>query len=656
MSKAEEEKREEVRIGVYVCHCGINIAGVVDVKAVAEYAKTLPNVVVARDYVFMCSAPGQEMIKKDIKEHKLNRVVVAACSPAMHEPTFRAVVEEAGLNPYLFEMANIREHCSWVHPDVKEVATEKAKDIVRRAVAKVTYLEPLERIRGKVVKSVLVIGGGVAGMRAALDLAARGFDVHLIERRPTLGGYAARIGYLDFNMRGADLVKKLIEEISKSPRIKVYTNAELVALEGSVGDFVAKVRRKPRFVSDACNACGECAKVCPVEVPNEYEFGLVNRKAIYLPFDYAYPRIYVIDPEACNKCGKCVEVCKPKAINLEEKEEEIEISVGAVVVAAGYRHYEPKEGELGYKKSKRVITLFQLQRLLAEDGPTKGELVIDGVRPKSIAFVSCVGSMSTTPEAATYCSRMCCSSALKDILRIKERYPDIDIYYIYKDLRTYGRDEDLYWKSIEKMVRFLRYEETPTVTPEDGGVTIELFETTVQERIRLTVDAVVLVNGMAPPEGIEELSGILKVGRGPDGFFKEAHLKLRPVEALTDGIFLAGAVTGPKNIIESVTAGSAAAAKAAALVSKDYVEVEPITSAVNEEICSGCGMCASVCPYDAISIEVKEGRRVAKVNELLCKGCGACAATCPSGAMQQRHFTDTQLRAEITALAKGVIP
>jgi len=653
---SEKEKKEEVRIGVYVCHCGINIAAVVDVKAVAEYAKTLPNVVVAKDYVFMCSAPGQEMIKNDIKEHKLNRVIVAACSPAMHEPTFRAVVEEAGLNPFLFEMANIREHCSWVHPEEKEAATEKAKDIVRRAVAKATYLEPLEKITGKVVKSALVIGGGVAGMRAALDLAERGFDVYLIEKSPTLGGNAARIGYLDFKMRGADLAKYLMDKVSKNPKIHVYTNSELKALEGSVGNFIAKIVKNPRFVTDACTACGECVKVCPVEVPNEYEFGLVNRKAIYLPYDYAYPRIYAIDQAACTKCGKCVEVCKPKAINLDEKAEELEINVGAIVLAAGYKYYEPQEGEFGYKKSKRVITLFQLQRLLAEDGPTRGELVVDGVTPKSIAFISCVGSMGTTPTAATYCSRMCCTSALKDILKIKEKYPDIDIYYIYKDLRTYGRDEDLYWKAIENMVKFLRYEETPNVRVEDGGVVIEVNEVTLQEKIAVPVDLLVLVNGMRPPEDIEVIKSVLKVGSGPDGFIKEAHLKLRPVEALTDGIYLAGTITGPKNIIESVTGGSAAAAKAAALISKDVVEVEPIVSSADEELCSGCGMCVSVCPYDAISIEIKDERRLAKVNELLCKGCGACAATCPSGAMQQRHFTDKQILAEITALAKGVIP
>ena len=646
---------EEIRVGVYICHCGTNIAGVVNVKEVVEYAKKLPHVVVAKDYVFMCSAPGQEMIKEDIKKYKLNRVVVASCSPSMHEPTFRAVVEEAGLNPYLFEMANIREHCSWVHSDDPKAATEKAKDIVRRAVAKVIHLEPLEKIQGKVVKNVLVLGGGVAGMRAAIDLAERGFKVYLIEKSPTLGGYASRIGYLNGGVRGSELVNYLISKIEELRNIEVYTNSELIKLEGSIGNFKATILQKPRYVSDNCNLCGKCIDVCPIEVYNEYEFNLTTRKAIYLPFKNAYPRKYVIDSEACTKCGKCIEACPTKAINLNDTEREIGIEVGAIVLATGYSHYEPQRGEYGYKLTRKVITLFQLQRLLSEDGPTKGELIVNGSKPKSIVFISCVGSLGTTPNAAKYCSRMCCSTALKEILKIRSKYPDVDIYYLYKDLRTYGEDEELYWKALEERVKFLRYNDPPEVKIVGDDVKVRVFEVTIQENLLLTPDLLVLVNGMKPLKDIDNIRNVLKLGVGPDGFIKEAHLKLRPVEALTDGIYLAGAITGPKGIIESVISGSAAAAKAAALLSKDVIEVEPIISKVNEDICSGCGMCVSVCPYDAISIVTKDNRRVAKVDELLCKGCGACAATCPSGAMQQRHFTDKQLRAEITALTKGVV-
>ena len=650
--KNRDEK--EVRIGVYICHCGTNIAGTVDIKEVIGYANTLPNVVVAKDYIFMCSAPGQEMIKEDIEAHGLNRVVVAACSPSMHELTFRGAVEDAGLNPYLFEMANIREHCSWVHDD-KKLATEKAKDIIRRAVAKVTHLEALEKIMAGVVNKVLVIGGGVAGMRAAVDLAERGLEVYLIERSPTLGGHAARIGYLDLNARGKDLVTYLIRKISESRKIHVYTSSELVSLEGSVGNFKAKIIEHAKFVSATCNLCGKCMDVCPIKVPNEYEFKLVNRKAIYIAFDYAYPRRYVIDPSACNKCGECIEVCEANAINLDDRDEELEFNIGGIVLAAGYKYYEPKESEFGYKKSRRIITLFQLQRLLAEDGPSKGELIIDGIKPKNIAFISCVGSMDTTKNAVSYCSRMCCASSLKDALKIKDRYPNTNIYYIYKDLRTYGKDEDLYWRTLDKMIVFLRYEESPRVYIKDSGVDVEVYDTTIQEKILISVDLLVLVNGMMPPKDIENMKNILKIGVGPDGFVKEAHLKLRPVEALTDGIYLAGTITGPKSIVESLISGSAAAAKAAALVSKDMIEIEPIIANIDNDICSGCEICMSVCPYGAISIETRDDGRVAKVDELLCKGCGACAAACPSGAMQQKHFTDEQLRAEITALVKEVI-
>jgi len=576
---------EEIRIGVYICHCGLNIAGVVNVKEVVEYVKTLPNVVVAKDYVFMCSAPGQAMIKEDIKKHKLNRVVVAACSPSMHEPTFRGVLSDAGLNPYLFEMANIREHCSWVHPDDKEAATEKAKELVRMAVAKARLLEPLEKIKSAVRPAVLVIGGGVAGLRATLDLIERGFDVYLVEKRSVLGGNAVKLGELAYTtLTGKDVVNSLVEKIKDNPKAHIFLNSEVEKVDGSIGDFKVTVVRR-----------------------------------------------------------------------LEEgKEEKIELNAGAIIVAIGYDPYEPAIGEYGYKTTDKVVTLFQLMDILSEDGPTKGELLIGGIRPKSLAFILCVGSLSTTPNAKPYCSRMCCSASLKTILKIKEKYPDIDVYVFYKDMRTYGKEEDLYWKAIENEVKFIRFDEAPSVKPRDKFVEVEAFDTTIQERIAIPVDAVVLANGMVPAADIEKIRVMLKIGCGADGFLKEAHLKLRPVEALTDGIFLAGVATGPKNIIESVASGSAAAAKAATIVTKEEIEVEPLIARVNEDVCSGCGVCAALCPYEAITIEVKEdGKRISKVNSMLCKGCGTCAAACPSGAMQQSGFKDNQVMAQVVAAFRG---
>jgi heterodisulfide reductase subunit A len=643
---------EEPRIGVYICHCGVNIAGSVNIKEVVEYAKNLPNVIEARDYIFMCSAPGQEIIKEGIKKCNLNRVVVAACSPTMHEHTFRNVLAEAGINPYLLEMVNIREQCSWVHSDNKEAATTKAKLLIRMAVAKASLLEPLKEITFKVNKNVLVIGGGVAGLSAARDLAAKGFKVYLIERKPVIGGNTARLGRLAHaEIKGIDLVGELSRQVLSSPNIHIYVDTELANVDGSVGDFKIKLVKNPRYVNEKCNLCGECVKVCPVDVPNEYEFGVSSRKAIYLPFREAYPPIYVVDSENCTRCFECVKVCPMNAINLAEKTEEIELTVGAIIIAAGHEPYEPPIGEFGYGVSSRVITLFQLERMLDEAGPTKGELKLDGREPKNIVFITCVGSLNTTPNAYPYCSRMCCSSTIKNALMIREKHPEANIYILHRDIRTYSRgDEQLYLKAGESLIRFARYREAPNVIVNpDGSINVRFFEETIQEEVFLPADLVVLSVGMKPPKDIDKVRTIVKVGCGPEGFLREAHLKLRPVEAATDGVYLAGTVTGPKNVIESIESGSAAASKASTLLTKEEVRVEPLIAVVDEERCSGCSICIGVCPYGAIRLKTQEEVRVAEVDPALCKGCGACAASCPTGAMQQFGFKDAQLKSQVLA-------
>jgi len=645
---------EEPRVGVFVCHCGMNIAGTIDVKQVVEYAKTLPHVVDAKEYVFMCSAPGQDLIKETVKKCSLNRVVVAACSPSMHEPTFRAALKETGLNQYLLEMVNIREQCSWVHSDEKRKGTEKAKDLIRMAVAKANLLEPLEDLRFKVEPTSLVIGGGVAGLRASVDLAERGYKVHLIEELPTLGGRAARLGKLaHVDMRGVEMAGSMIKTAISNANITAHVGSELEDLDGSVGYFRAKIRKKPRFVDSKCTLCGECFKVCPVEVPNEYEYGTSKRKAIYLPFKEAYPPIAVIDSDACTRCGECVKVCEPHAINLDEVSQDIDAIAGSVVLATGFSPYEPPEGEYGYKRSERVLTLFQLERLLDEGGPTGGELKLDGSVPRTIAFIMCVGSLGTTKNAHQYCSRMCCASALKNILTIKDRFPDTEIYVIYKDMRTYGRgDEELYEEAAEKMVKFVMFDDPPSVETQSGNLEVRVWDMTLQEDLLIPVDAVVLAVGMSPSEDLPKVRTVVKVGCSPEGFLREAHLKLRPVEAPADGIYLAGSVTSPKNIIESVTAGSASASKAAALFGKEEVIIEPMIAHVTEEICSGCAICIAMCPYGAISRKKKGDKFVAEVDKALCKACGACVAACPSGAMQQAGFKDVQVMAQVAALTE----
>ena len=652
ISKSESE---EIRIGVYVCHCGLNIAGVIDVKELVEYAKTLPDVVVAKEYVFMCSAPGQNLIKEDIEQYKLNRVVIAACGPEMHEPTFRAAVSEAGLNPFLIDLIAIREGSSWVHYDNPRAATEKAKDMIRMSVARVRNLEPLEKIKGEVRHAALVVGGGVAGLTSALDLASRGFEVHLVERSPTIGGKVAMMGILNWEgkrVSGREVVSSLINRVRDNPRIKVYTNSEVVGVDGSIGNFKITVRRKPRYVNENCNLCGKCVEVCPVSVPNEYEYGITKRKAIYLPFSGAYPQRYVIDMSVCTLCNKCVEVCPVNAINLKEEGEEFSIAVGAIVIAIGHDDYEPAVGEYSYGLSPKIITLNQLKRYLSEDGPTKGELIVNGVKPKSIVFISCVGSLSTTPHANQYCSRTCCMAALSEMLHVKSKYPEANIFYVHKDIRVYGRDESLYWKAIENFVKFVRFdEESPKVLIEGGKLLVEVNESTLQEKISIPADLVVLVTGMTPLKDIDTIRSLFKVGCGGDGFLKELHLKLNPVESLTGGIFLAGTATGPKSVAESIITGSAAAAKASILLVKDYIEVEPLIAEVDESKCSGCGICVALCPFNAISIHKREdGTKYSKIDPMLCEGCGTCVAACPSAAIQQYGYKDKQIIPQILAV------
>jgi heterodisulfide reductase subunit A len=500
----------------------------------------------------------------------------------------------------------------------------------------------------------LVLGGGVAGLRASLDLADRGYKVHLVEKLPTIGGRAVRLGTIAHSeINGSDLLKPILDSVESNPNIVTYVNSELENVDGSVGYFKAKAMRNPRFVNAKCTLCEECIRVCPVEVANEYDYGLSKRKAIYLPFKEAHPHIMAIDPATCNKCGECVKVCEPGAINLEEQAQEIEIVAGGIILATGYSPYEPPTGEFGYGRSDRVLTLFQLERLLDSDGPTCGKLAVSGSVPKSIAFIMCVGSLGTTENAHPYCSRMCCASSLKNMIRIKELYPDTTIYALYKDIRTYARhDERLYELATECQIKFINFEKTPTVNVEPNSVTVQVRDATLQEHLVIPADAVVLAVGMSPSENLDKVRSVVKVGCSPEGFLREAHPKLRPVEAPADGIFLAGAITSPKNVLETSMAGSAAASKASTLFAQGEYRVEPITAQVTEELCSGCAICIAMCPYGAISRKTVGEKRRAEVDRALCKGCGVCVAACPSGAMQQAGFKDTQVLAQVVAISE----
>ena len=642
--KKEKEKGEELRIGVYICDCGLNIAGVVDCAEVTEFAKTLDDVVVARENKYTCSDSGQEEIKKDIKEYNLNRVVVASCSPRLHEPTFRRCVESAGLNRYLFEMANIREHCSWVHPREPENATEKAKDLVRMAVAKSRGLKPLPKIESPVIQKALVIGGGVAGIQAALDLADMGFKTYLVEREPSIGGHMAA---LDKTFPTIDcsicILGPKMSDVGKHENIELLTYSEIESVEGYIGNFKVKVRKKSRYITDECNGCGECWNVCPVIRKNEFDRGLGPRKAIYIPFPQAVPLQATIDMGACIECGLCESVCEREgAIDFNQKDEIINLEVGTIIVATGFSDYNPR-GEFGYRKYENVITGMDFERLINASGPTLGNVTRrDGKKVKSIAWIQCVGSRNSENE---HCSAVCCMYAMKQATQIKEKYPDTKVYIFYMDIRAYGKDfEEFFNRLRSRGVNFIRGIPAEVIETPNKNLKLRVEDTALGEVQEFEVDMLVLSTGIDPQEDMQEMQRKINLSRTADGFFMEAHPKLRPVDTPTDGIYLAGCVQSPKDIPSSVAQAKAAAAGAAIPLIKRIVEVDSIIAKVDPERCTSCGLCAKYCPYRAI---VHEKGKPVKIIEAACKGCGTCAAICPVDAMTQNNFTDEQLMSQI---------
>jgi heterodisulfide reductase subunit A len=656
-SKVDSKSNEEIRIGVYVCHCGLNIAASVNCKEVAEYASNLPHVVLSKHTLYSCSDPGQETIKKDIIEHNLNRVVVASCTPRLHEPTFRKTCEEAGLNKYLFEMANIREHCSWVHLHEPEKATEKAKDLVHMAVARVALLKPQEELVVPVTREALVIGGGVAGIQAALDLADTGYKVYLVEKSPSIGGKMAQ---LDKTFPTMDcsicILAPKMSEVGRHPNIELLTNSEVVEISGYIGNFKVKVQKKPRYVTKECTACGDCIDVCPVEVPNEFDVGLTWRKAIYIPFAQAVPALYLIDEKSCiglgeNTCARCKDVCGPDAINFNDKPEEVELDVGTIIVATGMDVYDPVAlTEYGYLRVPNAITSLEFERLINAGGPTGGRLVrpSDMRIPKTVAFIQCIGSRSKK-KGNPYCSNVCCMNTIKEALLIKEHWPDTKIYVFYIDIRAFGKGfENLFRRAKEEGVIFIRGLPAEIIEDKKSHNLWLIGENTLEKKIyKVNVGMVVLAVGLRPSDDSDNVQQLLRLSKTSDGFFMEAHPKLRPVDTPTGGVFLAGCAEGPKDIKDSVTQASAAASRAGILMAKGSVTVESITPVMSPDKCVGCGLCARVCPYNAIIVN-KEQKK-SEVIEAACAGCGTCGAECPFDAIDMRHFTDEQIYAQIDA-------
>ena len=657
---AEEINNEEIRVGVYVCHCGVNVGGVVNCPEVAEYAKTLPNVVVAKDYKYMCSDPGQSLIQDDIKEHNLNRVVVAACSPRLHEPTFRRCVEEAGLNKFLFEFANLREQDSWVHMTQPAEATAKAKDLTRMAVAKARLLEPLEASKVAVEKKCLVIGGGVAGIQSALDLADMGFKTYMVERNPTVGG---RMGQLDKTFPTLDcsmciLAPKMVDT-SKHENIELITYAEVKEVDGYIGNFTVTVEKKPRYVKeDDCTGCGQCQEVCPIEIPNYYDEGVGMVKAAYIPFPQAVPLCATIDKNYCIDCGLCETVCGPDAIDRDMEPEEIELHVGTIIAATGYDPYDPTEKyEYGYGRYTNVITAMEIERMINASGPTGGHVQkpSDGKEPKRVAFIHCVGSRDEQ-IGKSYCSRVCCMYSMKNAQLCIDHEPDTEVTCYYMDIRSFGKGfEEFYKTSQEKYgIEFIRGRPAEILENDDLTLTVRAEDTLLGKVTEYTYDLVVLSVGLEPPKGSNELRQTLGLSRTSDGFYMEAHPKLRPVDTLTDGVYIAGVAQGPKDIPDAVAQGSAAASRASIPMAKGEVEIEPITADTDTTVCGACEVCVELCPFGAVSIEGEGADKHAAINVALCKGCGTCVGACPSGAMNQNHFKTEQIMAQIAAALEDV--
>ena len=642
------------RIGVFVCHCGINIAQNVDVKALTEYASHLNGVVVAKEYKYMCSDVGASLIKNTIKEFKLDGVVIASCSPRMHEHTFRRVANDGGVNPYRVEISNIREQCSWAHSN-KEQATEKAKYLVRSAVSKALSLEPLRPSTLKVIPEALVIGGGIAGIQTSLDLANDGFKVHLVERDPSIGGHMAQLDktFPTLDCSSCILTPKMME-VANHDNIELLSYSEVASIEGSIGNYTVKIRQKPRYVDvDKCTGCGDCASACRLKerIVSEFNQGMGKRGAAYMPFPQAVPLKYVIDDKKClfltkGKCGDeplCKKACAQGAINFDQKEKIVERKVGAIVVTTGYDVMDPTSVyECGYDQSPDVITTLEMERLISSSGPTKGEILrpSNQQKPKSVTFILCVGSRDETQ--CTWCCRIGCMTALKQVYLLREKLgEDVEINVCYNDLRSFGKGYEEFYRKVRGLhTNMFRGHPSEVRTMKDN-LKIDIFDTTTSKLFEIKTDMVVLVPAMMPRTDATEFSRLLHLTLSGDGFLLEAHPKLRPVDTFVNGIFIAGCCQGPKDIQDTVAQASAAASRAATILSQDELEIDPLIAMVDEDICTGCGICVEVCPYEARTLN--ERKRIAEVNDALCTGCGGCIAACPSNASIHKNFTKKQL-------------
>jgi heterodisulfide reductase subunit A2 len=661
------------KIGVFVCHCGENISATVDCAKVAETASKYDGVAFSVDYKYMCSDPGQSIIKSAIAEKGLTGVVVASCSPRMHEPTFRKACAEAGLNPFMCEMANLREHCSWVH-EKSEATTEKAIDLVRILVEKVKFNHSLSSIKVPVTKTALVIGGGIAGIQASLDIANTGHKVILIEKDPSIGGHMSQLSetFPTLDCSQCILTPRMVE-VAQHPNITLYTYAELESLDGFIGNFKAKIRKKSKSIDEKlCTGCGQCTTKCPVKkIPSEFNEGLGKRTAIYVPFPQAVPNKPVIDRKNCTyyikgKCKVCEIVCPTGAIRFDQEDEILEVEVGAIVIATGFAVKQPDFfPEYGYGKYPDVITGLQFERLASASGPTLGEIrrPSDGKVPQKIVFLACAGSRDPS-KGIPYCSKICCMYVAKHAMLYQHKVHGGSSYVFYMDIRAGGKQYEEFVRRaiVDDGVNYIRGR-VSRIYEKNGKLIVSGADTLLNAMpVEIEADMVVLATAGVANEGAEELAQKLHISYDPYKFFAEAHPKLKPVETNTAGIFLAGACQAPRDIPESVAMASGAAVKVAGLFSQDEFTREPLIAVVNRQAppvyssCVGCFLCVSACPYQAIEREEIRNRSgeviksVAKVNPGLCQGCGTCVAFCRTKSIDIQGYTHEQVYTEVMAL------
>jgi heterodisulfide reductase subunit A len=661
------------RIGVFVCWCGENISRTVDVDRVVQEVAKLPGVRCAINYRYMCSDPGQTMIRERIALEKLDGVVVASCSPHMHLRTFRKAAQTAGLNPYMLEIANIREHCSWVHPD-RDEATAKAIDLIRLAVAKVKNNHPLEPIKVPVTRRALVVGGGVAGIQAALDIADAGYEVVMVEREPSIGGKMAGLSetFPTLDCSQCILTPRMVD-VGQHPRIKLYTYSEVEAVDGFVGNFKITIRQKARYVDvTRCTGCGECSSACPLKKnKSEFDLGMGTRSAIYMPFPQAVPARPVIDKNVCakltrNKCGVCAKKCAAGAINYEDEDKLVKEKVGAVVLATGFKLYDIGKkdgkiagyGEYGYGKYKDVIDSLQFERLVSASGPTNGEIKrpSDGKTPKNVVFISCVGSRDNA-KGLPYCSKICCMYTAKHTMLYKHKVHDGQAHVFYMDIRSAGKNYDEFVRrAIEQDGAMYYRGRVSKITEQNGKLIVRGADTLAGVPVTIEADLVVLAAAMRPADGVTELAQKLNVGYDEFGFLLESHPKLRPVETNTAGVYICGAAQAPKDIPESVAQASAAASKVQITLAASKLTRSPEIARINEKTCAACFRCYETCPYHAIEkaeVRTRKGvlvKRTARVNVGLCMGCGTCVSACLSKSADIEGFTEQEIYAMVESL------